>query len=39
MKKKSNESCRVFIENRVAEIQALANSGMSVLDIFNYYKL
>lgn len=37
-KQKINESCRVFIQNRVDEIQELMNSGYSLLDLFNYYQ-
>ena len=37
-KEKITESCRVFILNRIDEIQKFMNSGKSVLDIFNYYQ-
>lgn len=37
-KEKIAESCRIFILNRIDEIQSFMDSGKSILDIFNYYQ-
>lgn len=38
IKKKIDETCKVFVQNRLDEIQELMNSGYSLLDLFNYYQ-